>query len=195
MSFIHSIKHDAPGNIAGIVPIYLPLQEVTGDFTASPGHMLLGGGGGELDAYVLHPNETATIALDSFFMPSGWELDPQVKTLLSKAGITEDDYYTFHDDQLLPQEEPPMDTWPAWTGDEWYYIVSAAMNHGYQHTNYRGITQWLLVNAGAWVLRNRPDLLDLSRLDDKGKRIYQIGLYLLNRDGKHLGNLIPDPVY
>jgi hypothetical protein len=52
MSFIDTFRHQLCGYLAG-VPLYLPGEDITGEFDASPDDLVLGGGSGELAGAVV----------------------------------------------------------------------------------------------------------------------------------------------
>lgn len=174
MSFIHAHKHESPGLIAGIVDLYLPLEKIDNpeEFTASPGDILLGGGSGELAGWVIDPNVAVERITDYLFFGRGFvsNYNPNASRVLQEEGVdVEDlDIYVNFMDSLVP-EYKELVTWPNWGGDNWFYIVTEAQGKGYDRGQHSNIESWLLEEVGAWVLKNRPDLIteELSEQDNQ----------------------------
>lgn len=61
MSHIDSFKHQQVGEFLGL-PVYLPLQDIDGDFQATTRQLLVGGGSGEHPAVVLTDPQAAAAA-------------------------------------------------------------------------------------------------------------------------------------
>lgn len=174
MSFIHAHRHEAPGLIAGIVDLYLPLEEINDpqEFVANPGDILLGGGSGELPAWVIDPNVAVERIAEYLFFGKGFITDynPEARRVLQEAGVDVDnqDIYVDFMDSLVPLHKEVVD-WPTWGGDEWFAIVTEAQGKGYDRDKHSNIESWLLEEVGAWVLKTRPDLITakLSEQDEQ----------------------------
>lgn len=181
MSYIDSFKHDHVGFIAG-VPIYLPLQQIAGDeFQADESSIVLGGGSGELAGYVLTPGDVIFSAIDSHFMSrdGSQEFPAIAQVALQLEGLTEEDYESFLE-ELFPSDdwEP---SYPEWTGDEWYTIITAAIAEGFdvEARNYLGksILNWLEAKVGEKMLNEYFDRVTAG-LSPKALKIIEIGAML-----------------
>lgn len=166
MSAIHSFAHEHAGDLAGIIPVYLPEQDINlpGEIEAKVGDILLGGGGGELAAYTFRPEEVILDIVDYVLFGKGAvELTDVGETILQQVGMTVDEGYVDFMDVMSPLDEPAA--WPSWSGDEWFHIVSAAMAAGYSREEFRAVEWWIRQELGAWVLTERTDLLTIELSD------------------------------
>lgn len=144
MSFIDCFKHEHIGFIA-TVPLYLPQQEITGEFEAKSNAVLFGGGSGELDAWVLSPEDVLSTVLDYYIY--GTEITDDEK--LKRFGITEDEYYDLLE-KMIPEETayPLANKNFYWGGDTWFDIMNHALEEGYTKEGYGFVENWMIIKAG-----------------------------------------------
>jgi hypothetical protein len=151
MSFIDAFRHQLCGYLAG-VPLYLPAENISGEFEATPDNLVLGGGSGELDGVVVDVVAAIGRVLDQYIEDAlcpcdrsrdscancgGTGLDPdhflgrQLLDIARTHDIANSDVlervYQLADlvtgDELgLRREADFCD----WSGDTWFHIVTRA---------------------------------------------------------------------
>lgn len=158
MSFIDVFRHEHIGFIAG-VPIYLPEQDIAGEFEANANSILLGGGSGELDAWVLAPEDVLFAVVDHHLFASGNtnKIEPESKN--------EGDFYDFMETIFPNDVYSPIDR-PTWTGDEWFSIMNEALEEGYTKEGYGSIERWFCVKLGEVIFNRLPSRLEVSLNDN-----------------------------
>lgn len=179
MSFIDTFKHEHIGFVT-VIPIYLPSEKITGEFEADTSSILLGGGSGELSAYVMSHGDVIYSALDlNFYESKSFDFSNTAKNLMQTFGVNEDDYCNFLD-ELLPQHAigaPDTFNYPEWSGDEWYSIVTAAISDGYDTKSNNGITAWLEARVGEKMLNEHFDRVT-EGLSANAMKFVEIGTIL-----------------
>lgn len=180
MSFIHTRKHEEVGYIAGFVPIYLPLESINvpDEIVAEPGQLILGGGGGELPSLTLTPEQVVFEIVDHVLTgPARYTFNDTAEQALTAAGLDEDDYSNFLD-HLAPDDIYQRPQFPEYGGDTWHDLITEATKYGYNRAEHLIIEDWLLQEAGAWLLLNRPEMLT-TELTDKDQSFIRITQKLL----------------
>lgn len=144
MSFIDVFQHKHVGFIADI-PIYLPEQDISGEFTARANAILLGGGSGELSAWVLDPVDVLFMTVDHHL----YQTDESEVPSPENYGVSDEAYDAFMDTLFPDDESIVYRPGPTWTLDESYRIVTRAMAAGYvEGEPHRFVENWLTVKVG-----------------------------------------------
>lgn len=160
MSHIDSFKHEIVGRF-GYLPVYHPLEDIDGDFIATPKSLIFGGGSGEHPALVFE-NALSAVA---------WYLDENV------SGLTDNDdqaevwrkifnpYVTYYD-------QIKFYDWTINRYNEFRKLcVSRALRN---RCNGDDIEQWLIMGVGEFVFAVMPDLASeiMDQLVDPYQNFY-----------------------
>lgn len=152
MSHIDSFKHSIVGYFLGI-PVYLPLEEINGDFQCTPEQLLIGGGSGEHPALVVaDPPAAVARFLDEEI--DSLNLDRERRAAWTAAY---ESFVEWNHENIL--------RFPGWTVETHHAfyercIGARAVNpySTYRHT--KSLEAWLVLGFGEFVFFSLPRLAE-----------------------------------
>lgn len=189
MSHIDSFEHEIIG-LFGSIPVYHPLEEIDGDFKASPGQLVLGGGSGEHPAVVIEEPEQAV----ALFLRH--KLEPLLNPELSEnrfplKKVAKD--WLEKMQPFFPKDPEVVCTFYDWTEEDHTnfaeYCASPALPHPYWKGN---VIKWLALSFGEFIFFALPELAG-ELMDFLGADPYH---YFKHVEYNNIGIIPPNmPVY
>lgn len=172
MSFIDTFAHEYIATFSGI-PVYHPLQPISGEFSAGPDTLLLGGGSGEHPALVIRNLEDV----------AGW----YVEHALENACDPFDPEEIIERSSILRKARPATSflDFAHWSVEDYAGFftrcTSAMMQQPYVRNEQHGsLENWLMFHFGKLLCLSLPDLVpalegDMKEAWDFGKRFTDHG--------------------
>lgn len=167
MSHIDSFRHQEVGNFLGL-PVYLPLQDIDGDFKATPRQLLIGGGSGEHPAVVLTDPQAAVAAFLG-------EVEPHVRLSPQELQAWREAYKPFR-----PEFEHKLLAFYDWNAETYhgfYERCCSRYTSSYSvHMDKMSLERWLVYGLGEFVFYAMPQLAPdlMPRLADPYGKFTQV---------------------
>ena len=173
MSFIDCFGHEYVASFAGL-PVYHPLQAISGDFSAGPDTLLLGGGSGEHPALVIrHLDQVASFYVDYALERVYDPFDPD-------EGI-------YERSKILRDRVTPYDCldFVCWNVEDFVDFHARCTSRLMQEPFERGgefgqLEGWLVHHFGKLLCLSMPDLVpalegDMKEAWDIAKTCHEVG--------------------
>ncbi len=203
MSYIDIFRHEYCGRLAGI-PLYhlledSPLPENGGEFYgATTGHLLLGGGSGELPAAIFNPLHAVTQLVGNlldWFDPESKDYAEWDLQFWAEIGFTEEvleDLWQSLMDARGSINDFYLGNYSDWSSNMWFMTKKAAQSKAnwnpYKKKVHLSLESWLSNSIGEYILVSMPELLDQHGDFSKHKVALDKVKELLAH-GPHYGNV------
>jgi hypothetical protein len=151
MSFIDCFGHEYVASFAGL-PVYHPLQQIKGEFSAGPDTLLLGGGSGEHPPLVISNLEQVAGHYVAYALENRCEpFDPD--DVMRRSKILDEPLAGFECLQFVH--------WSVEAYADFYArCASAVMQEPYQRGGEHGnLENWLVFHFGKLLCLSMPDLV------------------------------------
>ena len=163
MSSIDSFAHSLVGYFVGL-PVYLPKEDIDGEFRCTTKQLLLGGGSGEHPAVVIEP-----LAAVARFLERELPNTNMSPELLEKWCTVYKPYLEYDDAKLLTFFEWKINTYHSFFER---CHNSNTINSYHVYSDRMSLNEWLILGFGEFVFFSLPNLCHeiVSQLSDPYKQ-------------------------